>query len=298
MLFSYNADILPRVRMIGYIRYTEPWIHFARTSDDYILYVIKDGNMYLQEGANRYTLAPGDYFVLEPGLRHEGFRAAACDYYYVHFTHPQIYRVSDDAAAIDELAEKRRKSLVSYNLDAEDPTDSITFIPKQFHLPGNEYKSELHAAVECYNNREEHYKRQTSALFHSFLLRVAHEHLMFAIAISGKKKKKSEVVAEQLIKYLNNNYSKRITSSEIAEIFEINYDYLNRVVSSVTGNSIFEYLNTVRINNAKQLIATTDLPFSEIAYLVGIDDRYYFSKLFRKHAGMSPSEYYKTSRQV
>ena len=55
-------------------------------------------------------------------------------------------------------------------------------------------------------------------------------------------------------------------------------------------------VNILRINNAKQLISTTDLPFSEIAYLVGIEDRYYFSKLFRKMTGMSPTEYYKEVR--
>ena len=63
-----------------------------------------------------------------------------------------------------------------------------------------------------------------------------------------------------------------------------------------TGSPVFAYLNILRINNAKQLISTTDLPFSEIAYLVGIEDRYYFSKLFRKMTGMSPTEYYKEVR--
>ena len=72
---------------------------------------------------------------------------------------------------------------------------------------------------------------------------------------------------------------------------EGNFDYLNRVFSSLTGSPVFAHLNILRINNAKQLISTTDLPFSEIAYLVGIEDRYYFSKLFRKMTGMSPTEY-------
>ena len=83
---------------------------------------------------------------------------------------------------------------------------------------------------------------------------------------------------------------------EIEELFEGNFDYLNRVFSSLTGSPVFAYLNILRINNAKQLISTTDLPFSEIAYLVGIEDRYYFSKLFRKMTGMSPTEYYKEVR--
>lgn len=297
MLISYNAGLLSMVRMLGHIRYSEPWIHFSRTINEYILYVVRDGNMYLQENGVRYHLTAGDFFLLEPGLPHEGYQKASCDYYYAHFTHPDMFRVEDDAAAMAELAEKRRKTLISYNLDAENPTDSITYLPKLFHLPGMEYKSTLHAAVECYNTREEHYRNRVAAQVHSFLLHIAHEHLMSELAAPKKNIKKSEIVAEQIIKYLNQNYAKPISSQMIADMFEVNFDYINRIVSQMTGSTIFVYLNSIRINNVKQLIATTDLPFSEIAYLVGIEDRYYFSKLFRKTTGMTPTEYYKETRQ-
>lgn len=76
MLLSYNADLLPRVRMLGRINYTEPWIHFSRTIDEYVLYVIRDGNMYLQEDGIFYHLKAGDFFLLEPGLCHEGYQRA------------------------------------------------------------------------------------------------------------------------------------------------------------------------------------------------------------------------------
>ena len=223
MLLSYNADLLPRVRMLGRINYTEPWIHFSRTIDEYVLYVIRDGNMYLQEDGIFYHLKAGDFFLLEPGLCHEGYQRAACNYYYAHFTHPEMARVEDEDAAMALLAEKRRLSLVSYNLDDADPTDPITYLPKQFHLPGSEFNT-------------------------------------------------------------------------IEDVFEMNFDYMNRAFSKLTDAPIFTYLNTLRIYNAQQLIATTDLPFQEIAYLVGIDDRYYVPQLFRKKTGMSPSEYYKEVR--
>ena len=178
MLLSYNADLLPRVRMLGRINYTEPWIHFSRTIDEYVLYVIRDGNMYLQEDGIFYHLKAGDFFLLEPGLCHEGYQRAACNYYYAHFTHPEMARVEDEDAAMSLLAEKRRLSLVSYNLDEADPTDPITYLPKQFHLPGSEFNTILRTALDCYNAREEHYKRRTAALLHSFFLEVAHEHLL------------------------------------------------------------------------------------------------------------------------
>lgn len=296
MLFSYNADLLPKVRMLGQIRYSDPWIHFSRCINEWVLYVIRDGDLYLQEDGVRYHLSVGDFFLLEPGLTHEGYQRAACDYYYAHFTHPDMCRAADERQAIALLAEKRKKSLVGYNLEAVDSTPPITYLPKQFRLTGGEFKAQLRAAVDCYDSREDDYKRRTSTLLHSFLLQTAHEHLLSRNSAQGRKLRKSDVIAEQLLRYLNQNYTKHLTSTEIEELFESNFDYLNRVFSSLTGSPIFTYLNILRINNAKQLISTTDLPFSEIAYLVGIEDRYYFSKLFRKSTGMSPTEYYKEVR--
>lgn len=298
MLLSYNADLLPRVRMLGRINYTEPWIHFSRTVNEYVLYVIRDGNMYLQEDGIRYHLKTGDFFLLEPGHCHEGYQRATCNYYYAHFTHPAMAAVADEEAAMAQLAEKRRLSLISYNLDDEDPTDPVTFLPKQFHLPKNESNATLRTALDCYNAREEHYKRRTSAQLHCFLLEVAHEHLLTRGYAQGRTVKKSEIIAEQLIRYLNAHYASPLSSREIEETFEMNFDYMNRVFSRLTGSPIFAYTNMLRIYNAKQLIATTDLPISEIAYLVGIEDRYYFSKLFRRMAGMSPSAYYKEVRNL
>lgn len=74
MLISYNADLLPKVRMLGQIRYNEPWIHFSRCINEWVLYVIRDGNLYLQEDGIRYHLSAGDFFLLEPGLPHEGYQ--------------------------------------------------------------------------------------------------------------------------------------------------------------------------------------------------------------------------------
>lgn len=296
MLLSYNADILPRVRFCGHVRYQEPWQHFERVINEHIMYVVRDGDMFIEENGIRYHLQAGDCLILEPGLRHIGYKAASCDYYYAHFTHAQFARVDDEAKAMDELTAKRRITLISYNLDAAAPTDSITYLPKLYHFHDLEYRTVLNTIVECYELREEHYRNRVSALLHSFLLQTAHENLLEYNSLNARRIKRSEIIAEEIVKYINQNYSSPLTSKDIEDRFEINFDYINRVVSEMTGCTIFAYLNDVRIRAAKQLIATTNLAFSQIAELVGIEDRYYFSKLFRRITGMTATDYYKKTR--
>lgn len=293
---AYNADILPKVRFCGRVRYQEPWLHFERTINEYVMYVVRDGEMFIEENGEQYHLRSGDCLLLEPGLRHVGYQAAPCDYYYAHFTHGEFFRVQDEEKAIDELMNKRRITLISYNLDIDPPTDSITYLPKRYCFHNREFRAALNTMVECYDMREEHYRSRVSTMLHGFLLQIAHENLLNYNNRNTHRVKRSEIIAEEIVKYINQNYSAPLTSREIEERFEVNFDYINRVVSEITGYTIFAYLNDVRIRAAKQLIATTNLPFSKIAELVGIEDRYYFSKLFRRITGMTATDYFKKTR--
>ena len=250
--------------------------------------------MYLKENNIKYHLKAGDFFLLEPDLFHEGYCPAICDYYYVHFKSKELnISIQSENESLKELIEKRRTSIMSYNLDEADVIDPYTYIPKLFRLSDLEYRQRFHGIINIYDKREEHYKRVVSTEFHSFLLAVSHEYLMTNIAIQNKDcVKKAELIAEQLLEYINQNYTKKLKSADIEEMFEISFDYINRVFLKITGNTVFRYINLLRISKAKQLIATTNMPFGEIAYLVGIDDRYYFSKLFHKYTQMTPTEYY------
>ena len=166
------------------------------------------------------------------------------------------------------------------------------------YVSGLEYRQILHTAVETYDRREEQYKRVVSTQLHLLLMMIAHEYLNVACSEEDSKRKKSDVAVDSLIRYLNAHYTEQITSGEIAERFEMNFDYLNRVFSSATGSTIFYYINMLRISNAKQLITTTNLTFAEVAYLVGIEDRYYFTRLFKRYVGMTPTEYYRAAHSL
>ena len=74
-------------------------------------------------------------------------------------------------------------------------------------------------------------------------------------------------------------------------------DHIRRQFSRFTGMTPNEYLTDIRIQYAKRLLRQKDklrLPVSEIAWMCGFYDAAYFCRLFRKHVGVSPSEYSKT----
>ncbi len=294
MLLSLNADILPNVRLIGHIAYKKPWSHFARTINEFILYVIKGGELYIQEGDRRYHLKKGDILFLEPNVTHHGYQEASCDYYYIHFKHPELFMVDDSQyyEMAQEMLLKRKLSLTGNFLNEEPPTDGICCLPKTYSLVNeNEFMYILKDATDDFQNKYENYKRLVSCKILGLLIKIGREYTTTNIENMQAHFPKAFVKARKILDYLNTEYHKKISSTDIEQVFESDFDYLNRVFHKMSGFTIFHYLNTVRINKAKELIETTSIKFSEIGYLVGIEDPYYFSKLFKKYAGMTPTQY-------
>lgn len=73
-------------------------------------------------------------------------------------------------------------------------------------------------------------------------------------------------------------------------------NWLNRTVKKGTGRSITAWIDQARLTRAKSLLEHTELPMTEIATAVGLDDQSYFARFFRKQSGMTPSEFRKLHR--
>jgi two-component system response regulator YesN len=67
--------------------------------------------------------------------------------------------------------------------------------------------------------------------------------------------------------------------------------YFSTVFKSYTGETFVEYLTRIRMENAKELLKTTDLKTYEVASKVGYSDPHYFGMIFKKIMGMTPTEF-------
>lgn len=93
--------------------------------------------------------------------------------------------------------------------------------------------------------------------------------------------------------YLHQNYQRPLTRQEIAEALSLSEDYFSRTFHVELGISPWDYLNRYRIGQAKQLLLSTAHPMQWISRQVGFSDPAYFSRVFRRLEGQTPTAYRK-----
>ena len=108
----------------------------------------------------------------------------------------------------------------------------------------------------------------------------------------GHAKKKYSVLIEEAKTFIQNNYKREDMSlNTVAAQVNISPSYFSTIFSGETGQTFVEYLTSVRLEKAKELLMCSSLRTAEIGYEVGYRDSHYFSYIFKKVVGCSPKEY-------
>ena len=95
------------------------------------------------------------------------------------------------------------------------------------------------------------------------------------------------------ISYIDQHFNEPITLSQVAEVVHLNPTYFSATFKQSIGYTFKEYLNLVRIEESKRLLANTNISIVEIAGACGFEGQSYFSKVFRRLTGMTPKQYRK-----
>ena len=93
------------------------------------------------------------------------------------------------------------------------------------------------------------------------------------------------------VQYFHAHYSEPISIKDYAQDLGLSVSWFTRSFREYTGSAPAQYLISLRISAAQSLLETSDHNITEIAELVGYDNPLYFSRLFRKQTGMSPSDF-------
>jgi AraC-like DNA-binding protein len=98
-------------------------------------------------------------------------------------------------------------------------------------------------------------------------------------------------VLRRIREYINDNLERRISVELLAGLANLSVCYFVRAFRQSMGVTPHDYLIRQRAGKAKQLLAGTDMPLSEIALAAGFADQSHFARRFRQHVGMLPRHY-------
>ncbi|GAA0721131.1 hypothetical protein GCM10008905_11190 [Clostridium malenominatum] len=113
---------------------------------------------------------------------------------------------------------------------------------------------------------------------------------VFEIIIDNKKTNDDNKLKVAL-NYIEKNYLKKINLYEVAEYINFSPFYLSKQFKKEIGINFIEYVTKLKMEKAKELLANTNMPIINIALELSYNEQNYFSRVFRKHFKMTPSEY-------
>lgn len=112
--------------------------------------------------------------------------------------------------------------------------------------------------------------------------------------LSANANDKNEMVIRKIKDYIKEHLSESISLSALSLIVNYNETYISRLFKQITGMKLSEYIYQERIARAKYLLATSGDSMQAIASSTGFDSPQYFSLVFKKSVGITPSEYQRT----
>ncbi len=115
--------------------------------------------------------------------------------------------------------------------------------------------------------------------------------------IAGKRESSNQKQAVLALDYMEKNYNNvNLSLGSVCSYLCVSTSYFSTIFKSATGETFVEALTRIRMEKAKGLLETSNMKSYEVALAVGYNDPHYFSSIFKKHTGMTPTEYAKQLR--
>jgi AraC-like DNA-binding protein len=235
----------------------------AGISQNILIYCI-EGKGWVETSHGRQDVNPNEYFVIPSDLAHKygADEHNPWTIYWAHFKGVQ-------SAYFSALISRQRKSLVNYS----------PFLDERVKIFDSIYKT-LKAGYSGDN------LAFTSISFQYFLV-----SLVFSekYAPAHYKLEKDSVAIS--IEYMQDHLYTPLTLETMASSVNLSVSRYSNIFRKKTGYSPVVYFNHLKIQRACQYLQFTSMRINEIGAKLGIDDPYYFSRLFTKVMGISPAEY-------
>ncbi len=257
---------------IGY--YPKACHHFRERTkpvNQFIFIYCIEGEGWFKSGSHEYTVSENQYFILPAGVPHAygSNKDNPWTIYWIHFKGKLASHFTGNPVRPVEIRPGLHSRI----------SDRIELFEEIFRTLELGYSRE-NLSYAC-------------SVFHHFLGTL--NYIQQYRNVKKDEEQKNDLVTAA-IHYMKENLEKKIPLDEIAGHIGYSTSYFTTIFNKRTGYAPLTYFNQLKIQQACKLLDFTDMKINQICHKIGIDDTYYFSRLFSKTMGMSPREYKKQKK--
>lgn len=295
MIFKISADNFPFVNRIYTVTRNNTW---EAIDSSHILLFVYNGTCKIKIGNQTNILNPGDCIFIPKNTLYTrtSVNNTSCTMYYAHFI-LSAEKVSQQEAVegITSTIEKLNQAIIDTIFSP--PKYNWIYITSTTSLKEQreELKAEFENAITVFHDFELYSPLYASIAVSKILLNIANS---VHSVILGNKNNLSREIPKKLQKailYIQENYnSKHITLNTLCEVCSISHQQLTRYFKTYFGTTPMAYVNRYKIDKSCELLQNAvHLSIKEISKELGFEDQCYFTRIFTKTKGESPSAFRK-----
>lgn len=246
------------------------WRHKDIINDgDYELFIVLTGAVYIQIGTDKFELHQQDCLLIPPYIRHVGYKDSPenTNYYWLHF-----YPNGEVNSSYSHLKLKKGETL----------------IPRKFHILNFERIMIMLRQLLDASNRQQALRITANYFVSSIIIELANQYREKEEQVANQE----DVSRFEFIKnWIRIHSHEPLTVTQIADYFSITPTYLTRLFREQDQTTTIQFINAVKIQQAQQMLLTTDIPIKQIAMELGFQNEKYFFRVFKRATGVTASEF-------
>lgn len=266
---------------VGYARHNKDW-NFRNVNSPFTrIYYVTSGEANVEIGGQVHHLVPGHMYLIPAFTEHTDICDGLFEHYYVH-----IY---EDVASGYGIIE---------NFDIPFEIEGIEMDVQLFRnlCEHNSFMALKHSNPKIYDNKHSliecvRLNRERPLFDRLESMGIIYQMLGRFIKESKHKFQSTDPRIVKVLKILANNIGEQHKVEELACVACMSTDHFIRLFKHEVGCTPIQFVIEKRLMKAKLMLASENIPTKEIAYALGYDDVSYFTRLFRKHEGITPRQY-------
>lgn len=249
---------------------TPDWKHMEFPLDDYELFVITEGVLYIGDNNGEYKVSKGEHLLLAPTKNNKryGYKSSGCSFYWLHFTTHQPITTLDTQEYCS-------------------PSNGTIYIPSTGKLNALEkviiLMKQLQDSIR--SNYDSTFLNYTTT---TILCELYNQFYSNSMEVTSARKKQ---IYNDIIDYVKLTLNTNTKISDISTHFGYNEKYLSHLFSTIEGLPLKQYILREKMELAKYMLSDNNDTINQIASKLAFADSHNFMKAFKKIVGLTPTQY-------